>query len=174
MLCSIVIPILLSIFQFLLSNGPKTLFKASNWLGKFVMFICLPILPILILMKEKMLIHASKTYKISVNQFEEAKLSMNKFIHADMGLEAFYQLLIQTLLLFLARSGTRTIFGMEVLFDETKSFYGVSAETLLAYSIGWSLFSCVRSHMKGNELFFASGTAMSLTVPDKIDPTDLS
>ena len=143
---SITLPIVLSSIQFI-TNGH--LFKASSWLGKFGMIICLPIYPILIIMREKMLIHASKTYKISVNQIEEAKLGMAKFIHADIGLEAFYQLLIQTLLLFLARSETRTIFGMEKLFDENKSLYGISAETLLAYSIGWSLFSCVRSHLKG-------------------------
>ena len=145
---SIIIPILLSILQ-LTIDGPNYVFDISSGIGKLLFVIFLPIFPILIITKDNLLQHASKTYKTLVNKLEEAKQSHSKFIHTDIGIEAFYQLLIQTILLLLARSETRTIFGMEKLFDENKSVYGISPDTLLVYSIGWSLFSCVRSHMKG-------------------------
>lgn len=112
------------------------------------MIILIPIYPIFLIMKETMLEYASKDYEISINDLEEAKCHVYQFIQGDFGLESHLQIVISIILLLLARSETRTIIGLEVLFEDETWFY-LPTDLALGLSIAWSLYSCIRSHLKG-------------------------
>ena len=65
-----------------------------------------------------MLSQASKIYEVSASQYAKSKEQMTKYVGADLGLETMYQTAIQLILVLLAKSETRTIQGLEVIFSE--------------------------------------------------------
>ena len=99
-------------------------------------------------MKESILVHLAKTHKVSIAALEEVKYHVSKFIQGDIGLESHVQIILTVVLLLLANSETRTITGLEVLFENATFFY-MPTSLALALSIAWSLLSCVKSHIKG-------------------------
>ena len=144
---SIIIPLFLSTVQ-LLSKGPKILFgqtKMSYW---FTMLSTILIYPMFLTMKEGMLVEASKTYEVDLDRLKDTKYHVSEFIQADLGLESHLQVTISIILLLLANSETRTITGLEVLF-ENESFFYLPTKVALGLSILWSLYSCINSHLKG-------------------------
>ena len=148
----------------LILQGPKILFGKSGILYSCLMVIFMPVFPIVTIMRERILDHASKTYQVSSHYLEQANVQMSQYISADLVLETIFQLFIQTLLLLSARSETRTILGMERLFDPEEEMLFMSPEFLLVISISGSLVSCVRSHMKGISKKRAHSSATSTAV----------
>ena len=112
------------------------------------MLLLTPVYPVFLILKEDILVQASLTYEISAHQLEEARYHVSQFIQGEVGLETHLQIIISLVLLLLANSATRTITGLEVLFEEEMLFY-LPTTFALALSIMWSLYSCVSSHMKG-------------------------
>ena len=55
------------------------------------------------------------------------------------------QVIVQVLILLLARTETATTGGLETVFD--LELYGLDPLTLIVISISWSLLSCVRTHV---------------------------
>ena len=112
------------------------------------MVVLVPFYPMLLFTSEAMLEYANKTYKISPSFLTTIKYHISQFIQADLGLESHLQIVISLVLLLLAHSDTRTILGFEVLFDGEIFLY-LPTKFALAFSILWSLYSCISSHMKG-------------------------
>ena len=112
------------------------------------MLLLTPVYPVFLTLKEDILLQASLIYEISAHQLEEARYHVSQFIQGEVGLETHLQIIISLVLLLLANSATRTITGLEVLFEEEILFY-LPTNLALALSIIWSLHSCVNSHMKG-------------------------
>ena len=86
------------------------------------MILLTPIYPVFLTLKEDILAQASLTYKIPADQLEEAKYHVSQFIQGEVGLETHLQIIISLVLLLLANSATRTITGLEVLFEEEMLF----------------------------------------------------
>ena len=120
----------------------------KNGYPQLATLILCPILPVHLKLKEIALIHFSKCYKIPTKKLEETKYYASKFVQGDLAIEAHLQIIISIVLLILANSETRTITGLKALFENETLFY-LPNSFALAYSITWSLWSCISSHMKG-------------------------
>ncbi len=72
------------------------------------------------------------------------------FIYSSfLGLEVFYQAAGQIILLFFATTETRTTGGLEAVFTQEKSFFGIEDPiAALAISIAITLKSCITLHLK--------------------------
>ena len=70
-----------------------------------------------------------------------------KYLKTELGLETFYQLPIQVILLLVARTLTKTNGGLEVFFEQTE-ILGLSTDSLLIISILISFKTCVTLHFK--------------------------
>ena len=136
----------------LLCQGPQFGRKSGLW--SWIIWICIqPVYPIIVILKEKMLNHMSKIYEVSGNQYAHAKEQMTKYVQAELGLETIYQTFLQLLLVLLAKSDTRTIQGLEMVFaDDHEEVLGMNPTFIFALSTVWSIFSCIRSFMKGRNI----------------------
>ena len=70
-----------------------------------------------------------------------------KYLKTELGLEIFYQLPLQLILLLLARTLTQTTGGLEVVFSHSE-FFMISADSVLLISTLWSFKTCVMLHLK--------------------------
>lgn len=70
-----------------------------------------------------------------------------KYLKTELGLETFYQLPLQLILLLVARTLTKTNGGLEAVFSKAE-YLGMSADTILGISIVWSFKTCVMLHRK--------------------------
>ena len=114
----------------------------------FATLIISPFLPMHLKLKEVALFYFSKCYKIPIKKLEDTKYHVSKFVQGDLGIEAHLQIIISIVLLILANSETRTVTGLEALFENETLFY-LPNSLALSFSITWSLWSCITSHMKG-------------------------
>ena len=146
MVWSIFFPLLLSTFR-LFRQNPEAIF-GSGFLGMCVMIVAAPFYPVLLHMRELMLVQACKANQVSIQALEFAKYHVSRFIQVSVGLESHMGIIISTLLILLTNSHTRTIVGLEPLFDQETLFY-FSPNLTLALSISLSLYSCIHSHIKG-------------------------
>ena len=110
----------------LLCQGPQFGRKSGLW--SWIIWICIqPVYPIIVILKEKMLNHMSKIYEVSGDQYAHAKEQMTKYVQAELGLETIYQTFLQLLLVLLAKSDTRTIQGLEMVFaDDHEEVLGMN------------------------------------------------
>ena len=100
-----------------------------------------PIFPVFLVMKESILIEASRTFVIPLKQLKDLQCQVGQYVRTDLGLESHCQLTLTIILVLLASSMTRTIVGFEVMFEK---------ETVaLACSIAWSIVSTISSFFKG-------------------------
>ena len=70
-----------------------------------------------------------------------------KYLRSELGLEIFYQVPIQIVLLCFAYTDTKTTGGLDIFFQES-SWYGIPGQVILGLSSGWSVISSVLSHRK--------------------------
>ena len=70
-----------------------------------------------------------------------------KYLRSELGLEIFYQVPIQIVLLFFAYTDTKTTGGLDIFFQES-SWFGIPGKVILGLSSGWSVISSVLSHRK--------------------------
>ena len=148
MLGSVSIPLLLSSFR-LYVQGPRTFIDFEGyWYIRILLIVTLPLYPAFLALKESILTYVSNTHKVSIDVLENVKYQVAQFIQADIGLESHIQIILSVVLLLLASSETRTITGLEVLFEEETFFY-MPTRLALTISISWSLVSCIKSHFKG-------------------------
>ena len=149
LLASIIIPFILGTLRFIFKGGSKLLFANKNvilrWIG---MVLTIPIFPVFLIMKEAILVEASRKYQVCLNLLKDVKYHSAQFIQADLGLESHLQSVFTIAFVLLAISETRTIVGFEVLFENTTIFY-LPTKLALGCSILWSLYSCISSHLKG-------------------------
>ena len=104
LLGSILFPFILSTLRLVL-NGPKVLFGKSGIIYWLAMVLCIPIYPIFLIMRESILVQASKSYKVSLSLLKDAKYHVSQFIQADLGLESHLQSVF----------GTRTMSNIDFL-----------------------------------------------------------
>ena len=151
MLSSIVIPLLLGSLQ-LLIQSPRAIsrhWQKSGLLAKFaIIMLAVPFYPIYFMIQEVVLTEASKDYIVPLDTLTEAKYYMAQYAQVDIGLESHFQLIIAITLLLLANSQTNAISGLETLFENERLFY-MNPKVALGISISWSLFSCIKSQIKG-------------------------
>ena len=141
MLGSIILPLLLNAISLMVET-------VKDGYPRFATLIMAPILPIHLKLKEVALYHFSLNYKIPIKKLEETKYQVSKFVQGDLAIEAHLQIIISIVLLILANSETRTISGLKALFENETLFY-LPNSLALTFSITWSLWSCISSHMKG-------------------------
>ena len=163
MAATILFPLILSGLHLALS-APKTIFKttsikgAANKLKLQVVILLSSILCPFLLQdayessKENLRKLAKKKSNIKLIN-EQLSLTRNlktqfvEFMRIELGLEMFYQVTIQILLVLLSKSKTATTGGLQTMFENTSAF-GLSAEAILNLSIAWSLRSCVYLFLK--------------------------
>ena len=133
----------------LLSKGPKILFGKSGPIQWFLLGITIPIHPIFLIIRQAILHEARKTYRVGSELMESANYHVSQYIQFDLGIESHVELVIQLVLLLMVSSNTRTIIGMETLFGQENTIFYLPAQLALAISITLSIWSCVRSHLKG-------------------------
>ena len=128
------------------------------------MVLASPFYPVLLTLRELMLVHASKTYQVSIQALESAKHHVSQFIQVNVGLEAHLQIVISTVLLLLANSRSRTVIGLEALFEQETLFY-LPPNLALTFSVSLSLYSCIQAHLKGiSKRRVWSTTASNITI----------
>ena len=142
-------PLMLGSLQ-LMCEGPQ--FGRRTSFAWFLWICIQPFNPILVILKEKMLSQASKIYEVSASLYAKSKEQMTKYVGADLGLETIYQTAIQLILVLLAKSETRTIQGLEVIFSDQKEVLGFNPTFIFTMSTMWSVFSCIRSFMKRSNI----------------------
>lgn len=120
----------------------------------------MPFYPIYVIIQELILTEASTEYVVSVNSLEKARYHSAQFLQVDIGLESHLQLIITISLLLLAESQTNTVTGLEVLFENESLLY-MNTKVALVLSISWSLFSCIKSQIKGISKKRQHSTTMS-------------
>ena len=84
---------------------------------------------------------ATKKLKI----YQKCQLQVATYRNIDLGLEVYYQILVQLMLVLLAQSETPTVEGLQAMFNQKTNIFGIelSAVTFLVLSIAWSLKSCI-------------------------------
>eukprot|EP00093_Oithona_nana_P000764 00764.XXX_1755_135_1 [CDS] Oithona nana genome sequencing. len=107
-----------------------------------------PIFPVFLVMKESILIEASRTFVIPLKQLKDLQCQVGQYVRTDLGLESHCQLTLTIILVLLASSMTRTIVGFEVMFEKETLFY-LPTDVALACSIAWSIVSTIGSFFKG-------------------------
>ena len=141
---------MLGCVQFL-TQRPQSLsisFQGGGLFKKLAMILVLPLYPLYIIIQDLILTETSKDYAISVTLMEEAKFFSAQFLQVEIGLESHLQLILSITLLLLASSKTKTITGLEVLFENENFFY-LNTKLALLLSISLSLLSCIKSQFKG-------------------------
>ena len=80
-----------------------------------------------------------------LKSYNKCNVQVATYKRINLGLEVYYQMLVQLLLLLLAHSQTPTTEGLKSMFNQTTTIFGTefSALTLLTLSILWSLKSCL-------------------------------
>ena len=107
-----------------------------------------PIYPVFLVMKESILLDASRTLVVSLKQLKDLQYRVGQYVSTDLGLESHCQLTLTFILVLLASSMTRTIVGFEVMFEEDSLFY-LPTDVALALSISWSIVSSLSAFLKG-------------------------
>ena len=123
-------------------------FHDRSILKKVAVILAIPFYPIYFKIQEVLLNDAREDHIIPVSLLEDAQSYSARFFQVDIGLESHFQLIISISLLLVANSQSKTITGLEVLFDKETFFY-MNTKLALALSITWSLISCIRSQIKG-------------------------
>ena len=77
------------------------------------------------------------------------KIQLVEFLKLDLGMEVFYQVSLQIILLLFTQTKTPTTGGWESFFEQD-SYLGLPLhpETILALSATWSLKTCIFLHIK--------------------------
>ena len=109
-----------------------------------------------------------QTLKI-LNSYHKCNLQIATYKRIDLGLEVFYQMLVQLLLLLLAKSKTPTTEGLESMFNQRTTIFGIefSAVTLLTLSILWSLKSCIIvlvKHIQAEKVYLPTTSKIIITL----------
>ena len=91
--------------------------------------------------------------------YRRYEIQRSNSLKIELGLETYYQVIAQIVVLLLAKTKTPTTRGLEAIFDQKSRIFGceVNAETILALSIAISLKSCILaqlSSMMGEKVFF--------------------
>ena len=132
----------------LIAQGPETLFGKKGCRQWFFLIMLAPIFPVFLVMKESILIEASRTFVIPLKQLKDLQCQVGQYVRTDLGLESHCQLTLTIILVLLASSMTRTIVGFEVMFEKETLFY-LPTDVALACSIAWSIVSTIGSFFKG-------------------------
>ena len=103
------------------------------------------------------------------NLYDEASLLLKKYrkykiqhstsMKIEFGLETYYQVICQIVVLLLSKSKTPTTRGLQAIFDQRTTIFGVEVdpETILVLSIAWSLKTCILAQLnslKREKVFF--------------------
>ena len=131
-----------------IAQGPETLFGKKGCLQWFLLIMLAPIYPVFLVMKESILLDASRTLVVSLQQLKDLQYRVGQYVSTDLGLESHCQLTLTFILVLLASSTTRTIIGFEVMFEEDSLFY-LPTDVALALSISWSIVSSLTAFLKG-------------------------
>ena len=180
---SIVFPLFLATLElavedpgmiFLQSGKPVTGCKRIFYqIGNFLLS---PILPILLInnceIHKEMMKTAAKTGHETKNRLMNYHKSHHvkaTFVKTEIGLEVFYLILVQIILLLMSRTTTATTGGLETMFDTDTVILGIDINplTLLGISTILSLKSCIFSRlhtMKSEKIFFPSVSQMVVIV----------
>ena len=158
LLVSILVPLIFSTLGFA-TEDPEVILKPYNITRKIKRstlqaFVCLlsflnPILLVNSKNENHRKMQKEKGAKLLRSLQEGARIKKQyvKYLKTELGLEMFYQLPTQILLLLVARTLTKTNGGLEAVFKK-KEFLGMSADSLLVISTIWSFTTCVLLHRK--------------------------
>ena len=152
-----VLPLFLSSIQ-LARDNPDMVFKQHENVSTFRKFMLRILIVFLSFLNPLILINALEANKEKVKKLisedgDPSEISTTicaglkirkqyiRFIRTELGLEAFYQITGQILLLLLTQTSTSTTEGLPELFKEDNTF-------LLVISIAWSLKTCVSLQLK--------------------------
>ena len=144
---SIIIPWTLSSLR-LVSKGPQILFGSNKLIAWVGLLLVSPVYPFVLITYDSVLEEANNDYEVPSELLETTKLHVSEFIQADVGLESHLQIVLSTILLLIAHSNTKTVNGLEALFEQEAIFY-LSPILALTVSVAISLYSCISSHIKG-------------------------
>ena len=159
---TIIVPLLISCCH-LAINNPGVVFNqyqesstikiAFMQIGVFLMCFLNPLLIINSYesMKKNVrkLVRNSNSESLSLlNKCRKIQQQYVHFIRIELGLETFYQVAGQILLILLAKTSTATTRGLQQMFD-TSSVYGAPTKIIFVCSIIFGLKSCILNQVKG-------------------------
>ena len=124
------------------------LYGTNDWFTLTLFMFTIPFFPVMLIVREAILVEASKSHKISLKILRDTKYHVAQFIQTDLGLESHLQSVISIILLLLSVSKTKTINGLDQLIFNERIFF-LPTNVALVISIIWSLYSCIHAHLKG-------------------------
>lgn len=90
-----------------------------------------------------------ETFLRKVHTLKQLKRKLLTWLKAELGTEIFYQVLIQLILLMMYNTDTPTQSGLDAMFAQDSSDKSIiSPQVFLAFSIIWSLKTCITTHVK--------------------------
>merc|ERR1719350_940474 len=90
-----------------------------------------------------------KNTTVQLKKTKEIKEQWTSFLRIEHGLEAFYQVAGQIILLIFAKTETSTTGGLQSVFNQQNGFLGIQNPiAALAISIAITLKSCITLHLK--------------------------
>ena len=158
LLVTIVVPLMFSTLGLALGD-PGVILKPYNLDTKVRRTVIQALVTVLSVLNPILLVNSkNENYEQLRREYGEALLSRLedgarikreyvKYLKTELGLETFYQVPIQVILLLVARTLTKTNGGLEVFFEQTE-ILGLSTDSLLIISILLSSKTCVTLHLK--------------------------
>ena len=144
-----------------LSRIIRDWYKLPRGLKKMLALVCIPISPILLIFLEEIMqlrlecCNDQDKVKQYQELYSQVKIQTTKLIKTELGLEMTIQIALTILLIMLARSETRTVQGLEKIFDNNNNKdlpFGVPTILVVLISILWSYKSAWTSFVKGISL----------------------
>ena len=164
LLCSICVPLLLSTVHLAIEN-PGMIFgeiETGN-LSAFRRKVYRVLVMVISIFNPILLLDTYEQNKILKKRRAEAKdpsalkvfqqskkiqIQLVKFHKIELATEAFAQIPVQILLLFLSKTSTPTTGGLETVFEESSFLWIDNIYISLWVSILWSIYTCVELHLK--------------------------
>mgnify|MGYP001272652405 CR=1 FL=1 len=98
-------------------------------------------------------------FKEQTDKIKKLREELNKHIRLQLGLETIFQVAGNTLLLFYAKSSTKTRQGLTALFEEQNidiMGFTLTSEVVITILLALNLFSIIKAHFTGIIAGYAS------------------
>ena len=149
----LVVPFGLSSLRLLLNNVDVWK-QGKKWVYNILIgLLLLPFIPVILLCYENITtlkLEHGKLAKLNTycDQYKRIKAQTSKFIRTELGLETLLQMSFALVLLLYARSSTRTLSGLEAIFDKN-AVLGMDPLVVATLGVLWGVVSTVKSYMYG-------------------------
>ena len=162
---SVILPQFLANLHLAANNSEMIFIKIDRKWGFLKIFLALMANMIFSLVSPILIINCCESTKEELNKsarknvqdqtsrllkmYRKYEIQRSNSMKIELGLETYYQVVAQIIVLLLSKTSTPTTRGLEAIFDQSLHILGfeINSDTILALSIGWSLKSCILAQL---------------------------